>query len=147
MTGSKRSSARIEGLPDAQRSANMRAVRGKDTTPEMIVRRMVHRMGYRFRLHRKDLPGRPDLVLPRLSSVILVNGCFWHRHEGCRRATLPKANSSFWREKLERNADRDRSNVSALESAGWKVLVIWECEVKERSRLETMLGNFLRPSR
>lgn len=123
----------------------MRAVRGRDTTPEMAVRRMVHGMGYRFRLHRKDLPGRPDLVLPRLRSVIFVNGCFWHRHEGCRRATLPKANSTFWREKLERNANRDSSNVCALQGAGWNVLVVWECEANDPSRLEQMLRSFLIP--
>lgn len=124
--------------PEA-RSANMRAVRGRDTAPEMRVRSLAHRMGYRFRLHRRDLPGSPDLVFPRRRIVIFVHGCFWHRHPGCRRTTVPKSRTGFWKAKFDRNVARDAANEQALRDAGWKVVVIWECETKDAGRLETIL--------
>lgn len=115
------------------RSKMMSAIRGKDTVPEMIVRRFLHSRGYRYRIHRKDLPGRPDLVLTRLKVCIFVHGCFWHRHPGCAFATTPKTRPEFWSEKLQKNVMRDLANVEALESAGWNVLIIWECQLKKDS--------------
>ncbi|MEZ6061895.1 MAG: very short patch repair endonuclease [Planctomycetaceae bacterium] len=110
-----------------QRSFNMSRIRDRDTRPEMIVRSLVHRMGYRFRLHRKDLPGKPDLVLPRHRKVIFVHGCFWHRHR-CRYGRVaPKSNAAFWQEKRNGNVLRDRRNIRSLRRDGWQVLVIWEC--------------------
>lgn len=111
----------------------MRNVRGKNTTPELVVRSALHRAGYRFRLHRKDLPGRPDIVLPRLRTVVFVHGCFWHRHHGCRAASQPSTRRSFWSEKFARNMERDRRNLDALQADGWAVHVVWECETKGRS--------------
>lgn len=108
----------------------MGRVRGKDTRPEMIVRRLAHAMGMRFRLHRADLPGKPDLVFPKYRAVVFVHGCFWHRHPGCRKASTPKSNTEFWQEKFERNVERDKRNSVELEKAGWRVVVIWECETK-----------------
>lgn len=110
-----------------QRSFNMSRIRGKDTKPEMIVRSLVHQMGYRFRLHRKDLPGKPDLVLPKHGKVIFVNGCFWHMHR-CRYGKVaPKTNAEFWQNKRQRNVERDRRNLQSLRTSGWQALVIWEC--------------------
>lgn len=115
----------------AQRSYNMSRIRGKDTRPEMIVRSLVHQMGFRFRLHRKDLPGKPDLVLPRHERVIFVHGCFWHMHR-CRYGRVtPKTNAEFWQAKREGNVARDRRNRRKLKAAGWQVLTIWECWTKD----------------
>ncbi|HYD86245.1 MAG TPA: very short patch repair endonuclease [Vitreimonas sp.] len=127
-------------LIDARRSANMAAVRSKDTTPELVVRRAAHRMGLRFRLHRRDLPGSPDLVLAKHGLVVFVHGCFWHRHPRCKRASIPKTRSVFWRTKLEGNAKRDQRVRKALRMLGWRVLVIWECQLKHgEQRIEAML--------
>lgn len=109
----------------------------------MAVRRMVHAMGYRFRLHRKDLPGKPDLVFPGLGKVIFVHGCFWHQHPQCREGRLPKSRPEYWEPKLNKNRERDRSSVSALQEAGWGVLVIWECEISKVSDLTQKLSSFL----
>ena len=128
---------------DRFRSALMGRVRGKNTKPELIVRREAHALGYRFRLHRSDLPGTPDLVFPRLQKVVFVHGCFWHRHEGCSRTTTPTTRAAYWREKFEQNVQRDRRNVAMLETLGWKVLVIWECETFDRTRLTESLSSFL----
>lgn len=106
----------------------MSGIRGKDTKPEMIVRKALHRAGYRYRLHVKDLPGKPDIVLPKYKTVIFVHGCFWHRHD-CEKFKWPKTRPEFWREKIEGNVERDRETVSDLEKLGWKVLLVWECEV------------------
>lgn len=121
----------------------MSRVKGRDTKPELLVRSIVHRLGYRFRLHEKRLPGRPDVVLPRHRKVIFVHGCFWHGHKGCRRAARPSTNREFWDKKLDGNIARDRANIGALRRAGWKVLVIWQCAMKDRGRLEKTLGKFL----
>jgi DNA mismatch endonuclease (patch repair protein) len=122
----------------------MRKVRGKDTTPEMKVRSALHRAGYRFRLHRRDLPGRPDIVLPGRRAVVFVHGCFWHRHPGCRAASSPSTRREFWQDKFERNVDRDRRNVEALAADGWSVHVVWECETKgRRPAFWQDLANFL----
>lgn len=108
----------------------MSGIRGKNTNPEMIVRRFLHSHGYRFRIHRADLPGKPDIVLAGIRTCIFVHGCFWHSHAGCKYAAVPKTRESFWKAKLKGNADRDLRNVRALESLGWRVLIVWECELK-----------------
>lgn len=123
---------------DAAQRARMRAVKRQHTGPEMIVRRVLHGLGLRFRLHRKDLAGTPDIVLPKHATVIFVHGCFWHRH-GCKRATMPKTHADYWRDKFVRNVERDRMNQMALVKAGWRVLTVWECETRDRQRLEVRL--------
>jgi DNA mismatch endonuclease (patch repair protein) len=112
------------------RSRMMSKIKGKNTRPEMIVRKFLHANGFRFRLHRKDLPGNPDIVLPKLKTCIFVHGCFWHRHSMCKFATTPKTRTEFWTNKLEKNVDRDSKNKLALEKEGWNVLIIWECDLK-----------------
>lgn len=117
-------------VPKQKRSEMMAAVRGKHTAPEMMVRKAAHRLGLRFRLHRRDLPGRPDLVLKKWNTAIFVNGCFWHRHLGCARTTTPKSNIDFWKKKFRDNKRRDAQNYGRLSALGWTVLIIWECEVR-----------------
>lgn len=119
----------MEDVSEA-RSRNMRAVRGTNTRPEMLVRRGLHRRGLRFRLHRRDLPGCPDIVLPRHRAVVFVHGCFWHRHEGCRYATTPATRREFWQNKFTANFERDRRALEGLRAAGWRVAVVWECALK-----------------
>lgn len=130
-------------LTPTQRSRCMAAIRGKDTTPELVVRRLAHRMGYRFRLHRKNLPGKPDLVFPGRRKAVFVHGCFWHQHPGCRFATRPQTREQFWATKLDGNAARDREVQRRLAEQGWQVLVIWECETGDLERLERSLRRFL----
>lgn len=125
------------------RSRIMRAVKGKDTTPELIVRRMVHAMGYRFRLHRKDLPGKPDIVFPKRRKVIFVHGCFWHGHDCVRGTRIPKANADYWSSKITRNGLRDKANVAALKRLGWRTAIIWECELKLPEWVRRRLAKFL----
>ena len=127
------------------RSERMGRVKGKDTAPEQLVRKMAHSMGYRFRLHVRDLPGRPDLVFPRLHKIIFVHGCFWHRHRkrGCKLARLPKSRLEFWLPKLEGNRLRDVENKRALRRQGWEVLEIWECEIQNVEALRSRLRYFL----
>lgn len=127
------------------RSEIMKAVRSKDTMPEMIVRQLVHSLGFRYCLHRKDLPGNPDLLFPSRHKVIFVNGCFWHGHACRRGAREPKRNAHYWRAKIARNVERDRKNASALKADGWEVLTVWECETKVRDRnaLTVKLQDFL----
>lgn len=117
----------------------MAQVKGKNTKPELLVRQALHRLGYRFRLHRRDLPGRPDIVLPRYKTVIFVHGCFWHRHLGCTKASTPKTRVDFWQDKFETNVARDRRNVHALRANGWQVVVVWECETKNVTALADRL--------
>lgn len=117
-------------VDSATRARMMSGIRGKNTVPEMLVRRFLHARGYRYRVHRKDLPGKPDLVLPRLKVCIFVHGCFWHRHPGCVYATTPKTRPEFWSEKFQKNVRRDLANIDALEAAGWNVLIVWECHLK-----------------
>jgi DNA mismatch endonuclease (patch repair protein) len=114
----------------AIRSFNMSRIRGKDTSPELILRSALHRAGLRFRLHRKDLPGKPDIVLVGPRIAVFVHGCFWHRHPDCRYATWPTTNTAFWQEKFARTVERDREAVEALERLGWHVIVAWECEIR-----------------
>jgi DNA mismatch endonuclease (patch repair protein) len=130
----------------ATRSRMMSGIRGKDTSPEILVRKFLHRAGLRFRLHVRNLPGRPDIVLPRYRTIVLVNGCFWHRHEGCRYSYMPKSRIAFWKQKFLKNVERDERNQQSLREAGWRVYVVWECEtmtnnlaqlVKDISRCRT----------
>jgi len=123
-------------ISEERRSWNMSRIKGKDTKPEKIVRSYLHRKGYRFRLHRKDLPGRPDIVLPRYKTVIFVNGCFWHRHKDCKYAYNPKSRKQFWKKKFAENVARDKKNTELLREKGWKVIVIWECEVDDEKILD-----------
>ena len=108
----------------------MSRIRGKNTKPEILLRQLLHRAGYRFRLHAPDLPGKPDIVLKKYRTVIFVHGCFWHRHEGCPGATTPKTRAEFWREKFRRTVERDRCKQAELEKLGWQVLTVWECSLK-----------------
>lgn len=124
------------------RSENMRAIHGKDTQPELAVRSLVHRLGYRFRLHWPDLPGRPDLAFPARRKVIFVHGCFWHGH-GCKKGLIPNSNRDFWLPKLRRNKARDRKNLDSLAEQGWEPLVIWQCELKDSRSLSLRVGRFL----
>lgn len=133
-------------LTPAERSKRMSKIRSKDTKPEMKVRRLIHSMGYRYRLHRKELPGHPDLVFYNRKKAIFIHGCFWHRHpdESCRLARLPKSRLDFWLPKLESNRIRDEQNIRALEELGWQVLVIWECQLKDIILLEKQIREFLK---
>lgn len=129
-----------------RRSALMSRIRSIDTRPEIAVRKLVHRLGYRFRLHRPDLPGRPDIVLPRHMKIILVHGCFWHGHD-CRLASKPKSNGEYWSAKIMANKNRDAKNLAALQAAGWQVLEIWECEIRRGEGIEEKVKHFLDKSR
>ena len=121
----------------------MSRVSGKNTKPEFAVRSLLHNLGYRFRLYRKDLPGKPDITLPKHKKVIFVHGCFWHSHENCSRSKRPKTNEEFWRNKLDKNIKRDKANINALKNLGWDVLIIWTCEVKDIDKLKTKILSFL----
>lgn len=129
--------------PEA-RSANMSRIRGKDTAPELRVRSTLHRLGYRFRLHRADLPGTPDLVLPRYGIAIFVNGCFWHRHPECKYAYTPKSRQEFWQAKFASNVERDALAIQGLEQLGWRTIVVWECEIRDPGSLAELLDGRIR---
>lgn len=122
----------------------MRAVKGRDTTPEMVVRHLLHRLGYRYRLHRRDLPGNPDLVFGPRRKVIFVHGCFWHGHKCKRGSRRPATNTAYWNRKLDRNIERDTENQARLRDLGWSALVIWECETKDAAALIERLTSFLK---
>jgi len=126
----------LDTLSPIQRSINMSRVKGRDTRPEKIVRSLLHRLGYRFRLHNNKLPGKPDITLAKYKTVIFVHGCFWHRHSGCPRASIPKTRQEFWTNKFEKNINRDKQVQTNLKELGWKIIVIWECELKDIPRLE-----------
>lgn len=124
-------------------SERMSRVRSQDTSPEIAVRRCAHRLGYRFRLYVRDLPGKPDLVFPRRRRIIFVNGCFWHRHEGCRRASMPMSNVAFWEKRFAINVARDQRVQGQLAQRGWSVLVVWECQTRSREQLTAVIDGFL----
>jgi DNA mismatch endonuclease (patch repair protein) len=127
-----------------KRSEVMSHIRSKNTKPELAVRSMLHRNGFRFRVHRRDLPGCPDIVLPKYRAVVFVHGCFWHLHEGCRDGTVPKTQHEKWKAKLERNVERDKLHYDCLKNAGWKVLVLWECEIeKDIERIKQRIIKFI----
>ena len=132
-------------LSKAERSALMSRVRGRDTKPEMIVRRLLHRMGYRYRLHRRDLPGKPDIVFVTKKKVVFVNGCFWHGHleKKCKLARMPKSRIDFWKAKIDYNRSRDERNTKALNAMGWGVFAVWECELKDMDAIRKKLVAFL----
>jgi DNA mismatch endonuclease (patch repair protein) len=134
----------MDTLSPQRRSWNMSRIRGKDTRPELLVRSLLHRLGYRFRLNRKDVPGKPDLVLPKYQTAIYVHGCFWHRHYGCRFAYTPKSNLDFWSKKFARNVERDSEVAAKLKSVGWDQITIWECELADSLELERKLRSLLR---
>ena len=123
-------------LSPAERSERMSRIRGKDTRPEIVLRKVLHRLGLRFRLHRSGLPGKPDLIFPRYRAIVFVHGCFWHRHTCCAIATVPKSNTSFWLEKFDKNVSRDARVTLELLELGWRVFVVWECEVSSITRAQ-----------
>lgn len=135
----------MDSLTPEQRSERMSRVRGKNTKPELVVRSLVHGLGYRFRLHRRDLPGCPDLVFPARRKVICVHGCFWHQHSdpNCKLARMPKSRLEFWGGKLSANRERDMSKMAELKALGWDALVIWECEIKDKDALASRVREFL----
>ena len=133
-----------DNVSPARRSQLMAGIRGQNTRPEMVVRRIAHRMGLRFRLYRKDIPSRPDLVFPKHRVAVLVHGCFWHQHDGCRYAHIPKSRVRYWTEKFSQNVARDRRNEEALRDVGWRVVVIWECETGDKQLVERKLASSVR---
>lgn len=132
----------MDRIDKKRRSWNMGRIKGRDTAPEVQVRSILHRAGYRFRLHRKDLPGRPDIVLSKHQTVVFVHGCFWHRHRGCPNCSTPKSNAEFWEAKFSGNIKRDKQNIAKLEKSGWHVIVVWECELRDLEHLEKRLLTF-----
>ena len=136
-------SSEVKHKVSEQRSRNMSAIKSKNTKPEIAVRKLLHSMGYRFRLHRKDLPGSPDIVLPKYKTVIFVHGCFWHRHNNCKYATTPKTRKEFWENKFDENVKRDNLNQANLSLKGWKIIILWECQLKEdmKKRIRELLPN------
>lgn len=133
----------VDRISSAQRSANMSRIRGRDTRPELHVRHLLHALGYRYRLHKAGLPGKPDIIFLKRRKAIFVHGCFWHRHEGCRNAANPKSNTEFWEAKLGRNVERDLKNLERLSELGWSVLIVWECDIKTNTALGDKLVQFL----
>lgn len=133
----------MDTLTPAERSERMSRVRSEDTKPELLVRRLVHGMGYRYRLHARGLPGRPDLVFPGRGKIIFVHGCFWHRHGSCKNTRWPKSKLDFWKPKLEANSRRDRANEKALRAMGWKVMVLWECQLQDMAWVSARVRGFL----
>mgnify|MGYP003802609533 CR=1 FL=1 len=130
----------VDRISEEQRSWNMSRIKSKNTKPEMVVRSLLHKMGFRFRLHVKDLPGKPDIVLPKYKTVIFVNGCFWHQHEGCKRATIPKSNQEYWLTKLDMNVQKDQQIQVALIEMKWKIMIVWECELKRLDEIMEKLS-------
>nr|NJM04131.1 DNA mismatch endonuclease Vsr [Desulfobacula sp.] len=126
-----------------KRSRIMSRIGGKDTKPELLVRSLLHSMGYRFRIQRKDLPGNPDIILPKYKKVIFVHGCFWHGHAGCSRSKRPDTNMEFWNKKIDGNMERDKYNIQRLEDSGWMTLTLWTCEIKDQEALKNRLLSFL----
>lgn len=133
----------MDKISPEKRSHNMAQVKGKNTKPEILVRSLLHKLGYRFRLHVRNLPGNPDIVLPRYKTVIFVHGCFWHGHKGCSRATVPATRTEFWSAKIEGNRKRDMRNLAAIEELGYRYLVIWQCEMRDIELLAQRMTTFL----
>lgn len=133
----------MDTFPPEKRSDIMRRVHSTDTAPERKVRSLLHRLGYRFRIQRSDLPGKPDIVLPKRRAVVFVHGCFWHRHQGCPRATTPASRQEYWLPKFGRTVDRDRRNQEALRKSGWNIVVVWECETKDLVRLGERISGLI----
>lgn len=134
----------MDNLTPEQRRYTMFQVKSGDTKPEIFVRSLLHRLGFRFRLHRADLPGKPDIVLPKYKSVVFVHGCFWHRHANCKHATMPKTNVEYWEKKFARNVARDKRVQQELRELGWRVIIVWECELREAPALAEKLASRLK---
>ena len=134
----------MDSISHEQRSWNMSRIRGKNTKPEIVVRRLLHNLGYRFRLHKQGLPGTPDLVLKSYKTVVFVQGCFWHRHQGCKLSNLPKSRRTYWQNKFRKNVARDKRNQMLLTKAGWNVIVVWECEAQQPNQLSRALDRAIR---
>ena len=132
----------MDRLTPERRSWNMSRIGGKNTKPELMVRSLLHHMGLRFRIHRKDLPGKPDIVLPKYRTVIFVHGCFWHRHRGCRYTTTPSTRVDFWQKKFDDNVERDKQKTDELRQLGWRVLIVWECETRDPEKLMKRLRKY-----
>jgi len=132
----------MDSISTSRRSENMSRIKSSDTLPEMQIRRLLHRLGYRYVLHRRDLPGAPDLVFPTRRKIVFVHGCFWHQHKRCIDGRIPKSRVSYWQPKLQRNIERDRRNASKLRRAGWSVITVWECEA-DKARTLDRLNRFL----
>ena len=132
-----------DNLSAERRSANMRRIRSKDTRPEIALRRLIHGLGYRFRLHRTNLPGKPDIVFPSRRKVIFVHGCFWHQHQGCREGRAPGSRLEYWGPKLRRNQERDAASQVSLKGQGWRCLTVWECELENATAVERKVRQFL----
>lgn len=132
----------MDRISKSRRSANMACIKGKNTKPELIVRSLLHRLGLRFRLHKKDLPGKPDIVLSKWNTVIFVHGCFWHGHIGCKGASIPKTNTEFWVNKIKKNIERDLIAEEKLRLAGWRVLIVWECQIKNNKILSKNISEW-----
>lgn len=133
-----------DNLTPEKRSWNMSRIKAKDTKPEILVRSFLHKNGYRYRLHLKSLPGKPDIVLRKYKSIIFVHGCFWHQHLNCKKASIPKTNIEFWTKKFSQNIEKFKKDKLELEKLGWKVLVIWECEIENLSAMRNKICNFLK---
>jgi len=136
--------AGMDHLTKEKRSWNMRRITSKDTAPEIAFRKLVHQAGFRYRLHDKTLPGKPDLVLKKYRTAVFIHGCFWHGHENCRRSNTPKTNKQYWKDKIERNVARDEKNVTMLGRAGWRVFVVWECELKMPEKVLKRFQRFIK---
>lgn len=134
----------MDVIDKTQRSAVMRAVKSRNTDAEMQVRRLLRRTGFRYRLHCKELPGKPDIVFLGRRKVIFVHGCFWHQHPGCKRSLRPSSNTDYWQNKLNRNVERDAHNIIAIKAKGWEVLVVWECNIRDKDALLCELTEFLK---
>jgi len=133
----------MDHLNKKKRSWNMGRIKSKNTKPEILVRSLLHRLGYRFRLHQKDLPGKPDIVLPKYKTVIFVHGCFWHQHKGCTRASTPKTHKEYWIPKLQKNKEKDKRYKFLLEKLGWNVIIIWECNTKNMVQLSRKIKGIM----
>lgn len=133
----------MDSLSPQKRSANMSRIHSKDMKPEMIVRRLIFAMGYRYRLHARDLPGKPDIIFRKNKKIIMVHGCFWHQHPSCREGHIPKTRQDYWIPKLQGNVLRDKENIEALTALGWDILIIWECETNDIPQLRDKLQQFL----
>lgn len=132
----------MDKISQEHRSWNMSRIRSSNTKPEIIVRSLLHKMGYRFRLHRKDLPGKPDIVLPKYRTIIFVHGCFWHRHSGCKFTSSPKSRIDFWQDKFRKNIERDLDAQKRLENMNWRVFTVWECETSDVSAIQSKIELF-----
>ena len=129
----------MDKLTKEKRSQNMAQIRSKDTEPEIKVRKTLAELGWKYRLHSRNLPGQPDVIISKIKTAIFINGCFWHQHKGCKRCTVPKSNIKYWSKKLERNIQKQKQNIKDLERLGWETSVIWECQTKDKNTLNKIL--------